>query len=75
MLPYQCRAKKERRLIVLSIRDNGIGFNIKSKERNWLANMISRTKIVTDHLIFFYSREGSTICVTIPIVQIQYQYK
>jgi signal transduction histidine kinase len=61
---------KEKRFDVLSIRDNGVGFNIKSK-RKGLQNMISRTKVVTDHLIFFYSREGSTICVTIPIVQIQ----
>ena len=65
--------KKKDDSIVLSIRDNGVGFNIKSKKKGiGLQNMISRTKDCNGSFdIFSTLGEGSTICVTIPIVQIQ----
>lgn len=65
--------KKKGDSIVLSIRDNGVGFNIKSKKKGiGLQNMISRTKDCNGSFdIFSTLGEGSTICVTIPIVQIQ----
>ena len=65
--------KKKDDSIVLSIRDNGVGFNIKSKKKGiGLQNMISRTKDCNGSFdISSTLGEGSTICVTIPIVQIQ----
>jgi signal transduction histidine kinase len=65
--------KKKGDSIVLSIRDNGIGFNIKSKKKGiGLQNMISRTKDCNGSFdIFSTLGEGSTICVTVPTEQIQ----
>ncbi|MBX9888124.1 MAG: tetratricopeptide repeat protein [Flavobacteriaceae bacterium] len=65
--------KKKDDSIVLLIKDNGVGFNAKTKKKGiGLQNMISRTNECNG--IFDISSaigQGSTICVTIPIEQKQ----
>ena len=65
--------KKKDDSIVLLIKDNGIGFNVKTKKKGiGLQNMISRTNECEGQFeITSVKEQGSTIIVTIPTEQKQ----
>ena len=65
--------KKKDDSIVLLVKDNGIGFNIKTKKKGiGLNNMISRTNECDGQFdISSVKGQGSTIVVTIPLEQKQ----
>jgi signal transduction histidine kinase len=67
--------KKKDDSIVLLVKDNGIGFNIKTKKKGiGLNNMISRTNECDGQFdISSEKGQGSTIVVTIPLEQKQKQ--
>ena len=65
--------KKKDDFIVLLIKDDGLGFNAKTKKKGiGLQNMISRTNECKGTIdVTSTLGQGSTICVTIPIEQKQ----